>query len=96
MRYKFSKLKIKEIRKNLYEIENEKNASESKTKEIERNLTKLEENPFKTKKHYDYYDTEYRGIRNVRDLPDLSIDEDYYQPKIARGAFNRSYIQYEK
>ena len=49
-RYKFSKLKIKEIRENLYEIENEKNPSESKIKEIERNLTKLEENLSKTKK----------------------------------------------
>ena len=26
---------------------------------------------------------------------DLSIDEDYYKPIIARGAFNDSYIQYE-
>ena len=94
-RYKFSKLKIKEIRKNLYEIENEKNLSESKIKEIERNLTELEENLSKTKKYYDYDDTEYRGIRNVRDLFDLSIDEDYYKPIIVRGAFNGSYSQYE-
>ena len=65
-RYKSSKLKIKEIRKNLYEIENEKNPSESKIKEIERNLTELEENLSKTKKYYDYDDTEYSGIRNVR------------------------------
>ena len=49
-RYKFSKIKIREIRKNLYEIENEKNPSESKIKEIERNLTELEENLSKTKK----------------------------------------------
>ena len=26
---------------------------------------------------------------------DLSIDEDYYKPIIARGAFDGSYIQYE-
>ena len=52
-RYKFSKLKIKEIRKNLYKIENEKNLSESKIKEIERILTELGENLFKTKKYYD-------------------------------------------
>ena len=32
-RYKFPKLQIKMIRKNLYEIENEKNPSESKIKE---------------------------------------------------------------
>ena len=94
-RYKFSKLKIKEIRKNLYKIENEKNSSESKIKEIERNLTELEENLSKTKKYYDHDDIEYRRIRNVRDLFDLSIDEDYYEPIIVRGAFDGSYIQYE-
>ena len=48
-RYKFSKLNIKEVRKNLYEIENEYNLSESKIKEIKRNLTELEENLSKTK-----------------------------------------------
>ena len=94
-RYRFCKLKIKEIRKNLYEIENEKNPSESKIKEIERNLTELEENLSKTKKYYDYDDIDYRGIRNVRDLFDLSIDEDYYKPIIVKGAFDGSHIQYE-
>ena len=88
-------MKIKEIRKNLYEIENEKNPSESKIKQIERNLTELEENLSKTKKHYDYDDIEYRGIRNVRDLFDFSIDEDYYKPIIFRSAFNGNYIQCE-
>ena len=82
LRYKFSKLKIKDIRKNIYEIENEKNPSESKIKEIEKNLTELEENLSKTKKYYDYDDIEYRGIRNVRDLFDFSIDEGYYKPII--------------
>ena len=64
-------------------------------KEIERNVTKLEENLLKTKKYCDYDDIEYRGIRNVRDLFDLSIDEDYYKPIIARVVLNSSYIQYE-
>ena len=54
----FSKLKIKDVRKNLYEIENKKNPSESKIKETEKNLTELEENLSKTKKYYDYDDTE--------------------------------------
>ena len=66
-----------------------------KLKEIERNLTEREENLSKTKKYYDYDDIEYRKIRNVRDLFDLSIDEDYYKPIIAKSAFNGSYIQYE-
>ena len=94
-RYKFSKLKVKEIRENLYKIENEKNLSESKIKEIGKNLTELEENLSKTKKYYDYDDSEYRGIRNLRDLIDLSIDEDYYEPIIVRSAFDGNYIQYE-
>ena len=53
LRLKCSKSKINEIRKNLYEIENEKNLFASKTKEIERNLTELEENLSKTEKYYD-------------------------------------------
>ena len=69
-RHKFSKLEIKEIRKNLYEMENEKDLSEPKIKEIEKNLTEIEENLSKTL--YDYDDIEYRGIRNVRNLFDLS------------------------
>ena len=95
LRYKFSKLKIKDVRKNLYEIENEKNPSESKIKKTEKNLTELEENLSKTEKYYDYDDTEYSGIRNVRDLFNLSIDEDYYKPIISKSAFDGSYIQYE-
>ena len=95
LRYKFSKLKIKEIRKNLYEIENEMNLSESKIKEIEKNLTELEENLSKTKKYYDYDDNEYEGIRNIRDLFDLSIDEDYYKPIITKSVSDGNYIQYE-
>ena len=62
-RYKFPKLKMKEIRKNLYKIENEKNPSESKIKRMERNLNELEENLSKTKTYYDYDDIEYRGIQ---------------------------------
>ena len=94
-RHKFFKSKINKIRRNLYEIENDKNLFSSKINEIRRNLLELEENFSKTKKYYDYDDIEYRGIRNVRDLFDLSIDEDYYKPIIAKGAFNSSYIQYE-
>ena len=61
----------------------------------EKNLTELEQNLSKTKKYYDYNDSEYREIRNVRDLFDLAIDEDYYKPIIAKSAFDGNYIQYE-
>ena len=63
--------------------------------EIEKNLDELERNLSKTKKYYDYDDAQYRGIKDVKDLFDLSIDEDYYKPIIAKSAFNNNYIQYE-
>ena len=78
-RHKFSKSKINEIKRNLYEIENEKNLFVSKINETRRNLLELEENLFKPENYYDYDDIEYRGKRNVKDLFDLSIDEDYYK-----------------
>ena len=83
------------MRRNLYEIENEKKLFASKIKEIRKSLFELEENLSKTKKYYDYDDTEYRGIRNVKDLFDLSIDEDYYKPIITRDAFNNNFNQYK-
>ena len=73
LRYRFLKQKIKEIRKNFYEIEN-KNLSESKTKQLEKNLFELEESLSKLKKYHDYDDAEYEGIRDVRNLFNQSID----------------------
>ena len=89
----FSKTRIDQIRKEFNE--SRLKFSKLKIKEIEKNILELEQNLSKTKKYYDYDDIEYRGIRNVRDLFDLSIDEVYYKPIIARGVFNSSYIQYE-
>ena len=63
LRDRFLKLKIKEIRRNFYEIENKKNLSKSKIKEIEQNLIELEESLFKLNKYYDYDDAEYKGMR---------------------------------
>ena len=63
-RYKFSKSKINEIRRNLYDLENKKNLSAPKIKDIEKNLLKLEKNLSKPKKYCDCdydYDTEYKG-----------------------------------
>ena len=94
-RCKFSKSKINEIRRNLSEIENIKNLSARKIKEIEKYLFKLDKNHSKPKRYYDYdYDTEYKGRRDVKDLFDLSVDEDYCKPILTNGAFN-NYIQYE-
>ena len=47
------------------------------------------------KKYYDYDDIKYIGIRDVRNLFDLPIDEDYYKIIKTNDAFNRNYIEYE-
>ena len=93
LRYKFSRQEIKEIKKNLYEIENKKGLSASK--KIKKYLNKLEERIYKLNTYYDYDDVEYRGIKDIKDLFDLSISEDFYKPIILNGAFNNNYIQYE-
>ena len=56
-RHKVSKSKIKEIRKNLYEIKSKKNLSTHKIKEIEKNLSTL-------KRYHDHDDAKYIGIRD--------------------------------
>ena len=93
----FLKPKIKEIRRNLYEIENKKNLSKSKIKEIEENYYELQKRLSKLNKYYDYDDIEYKGIRNVGNLFNQSTDEDYYKPIRTTSAFDNknNYIEYE-
>ena len=90
LRRGFSKSKITEIRRNLYDVKNLKNLSKSKIKEIEENLLELEKSIFRLEKNYDYYDTEYKGIRDIKNLFDLSTDEDYYKPIKTKSAFKNN------
>ena len=76
LRDRFLKPKIKEIIKKFYEIEN-KNLFEWKIKEIEKNLFELEESLSKLKKYYGYDDAEYKGMRDVGNLFNQSVDKDY-------------------
>ena len=93
LRHKLSRQELKEIKKNLYEIENKKGCLESK--KTKKYLNKLEEKIYKLNKYYDYDDFKYRGIKDIKYLFDLSISEDYYKPIIVKSASNNSYIQYE-
>ena len=95
LRNRFSKPKIKEIRRSLYEIENKINLCTLKIKDTEKNLLELEKNLSELKKYYDYGDIEYKGVRDVRNLFNLSTDEDYYKPIMINNAFNSNYIEYE-
>ena len=94
LRNRFLKPKIKEIRKNLYEIENKKNLSKSKIKEIEQNLIESEESLFKLSKYYDYDDIKYEGIIDVENLFNRSTNDDYYKLIKTDSAFNGD-IEYQ-
>ena len=62
--------------------------------EIEKNLNELERNLSKTKRYYGHDDAEYRGMKDIKDLFDLSTGEDYYKPVITKGSLNNNYFQY--
>ena len=96
LRDRFLKPKIKEIRRNLYEIENKKNLAKSKIEETEKNPLELEESLSKLKKYYDY-DIEFKGISDVGNLFNQSTEEDYYRPISTISVFDNknNYIEYE-
>ena len=77
---RFFKPKIKEIRRNICEIENKSYLSTQKIKENEENCIELKYNLSRLKKYYDYDDIECKGIRDIGNSFNLSIDEDYYKP----------------
>ena len=60
-----------------------------------KNINKLEEKIYKLNTYYDYDDVEYKEIKDINGLFDLSISEDYYKPIIVKGTFNNNYIQHE-
>ena len=91
--HKLSRQELKEIKKNLYKIENKKGRLESK--KTKKYLNKLEERIYKLNKYDDYDDVKYRGIKDMKDLFDLPISEDYYKPIIVNIASSNNYIQYE-
>ena len=96
LRDRFLKPKIKEIRRNLFEIENKKNLAKSKIEETEKNPLELEESLSKLKKYYDY-DIEFKGISDVGNLFNQSTEEDYYRPISTISVFDNknNYIEYE-
>ena len=99
LRYGFSKSKINEFRRSLYNIKNQKNLSTPEIKETEKNLLESEESRSSLKKYCDYDDIEYRGIRDIGHLFNEVVlnksEKDYYKPIITKSAFNDNYIEYE-
>ena len=91
---KFSKSKIKEIRKKLYEKEKGLENEEQEKKQHAKELKKIKKSLENFKKYHDKDDQDYKGIRYIENLFN-KIDEDYYKPIKTKGAFNNNYIEYE-
>ena len=90
--YKLPKSELREIKKNLYNIEKRKTINSKNTNkytdELNKKILKLE-------KYNDYDDYEYKGIKDIKDLFKLSIDKDYYKLVLVKSAYNKNYVQYE-
>ena len=89
--YKLSKSELKEIKNSLHNIEKTKQFDSKKTNKP---LNDLEKKLFELKKYHDHDDDEYRGIKDIKDLFKLSIDEDYYKPVLSKNGYNENYLQY--
>ena len=90
--YKLSKSELKEIKNNLHNIEKTKQFD---SKESNKRLNELEKKLIELKKYHDHVEDEYRGIKDIKDLFKLSIDEDYYKPVLSKSGYNENYLQYE-
>ena len=86
-----SKSESKDIKRNLYNIEKQRKISLKKTSKY---LDQLDERITRLDK-YDYDDFEYKGIKDTENLFKISIDKDYYKPKLNKSGYNKNYAQYE-
>ena len=91
-KYNISKSESKAIKRNLYNIEKQRKISLKKTSkyldELDERITRLDE-------YHDYDDFEYKGIKDIENLFKISIDKDYYKPKLNKSGYNKNYAQYE-
>ena len=64
-------------------------------KKTQRYLNELDKKILKLDKYHDYDDYEYRGIKDIKYLFNLSLDRDHYKPTLVRSGYNGNYVQYE-
>ena len=64
LRYGFSKSKINEFRRSLYNIKKTKKSFRIRNKRDQKNILELEKGFSSLKIYFDYDDNEYRGIRD--------------------------------
>ena len=87
----------KEIKKKLYEIENNEDLSEAEKEENDEYLRKLVRNLNNKEKYhpYDRDDRDYYGMRDTESFFDKANEEDYYKPILFKSSFKGNYKYYE-
>ena len=92
-KYNILKSESKDMKRNLYNIEKLRKISLKKTSKY---LDELNERMHRLDKYYDDDDDdEYKGIKGIENLFKISIDQDYYKPKLNKNGCNKNYAQYE-
>ena len=91
-KYNILKSESKDIKRNLYNIEKQRKIC---SKRISKYLDELDKRILRLEKYHDYDDFEYKGIKDIENLFKISIDKDYYKPKLNKGGYNKNYDQYE-
>ena len=86
------KSESKDIKRNLYNIEKQRKISSKRTSKY---LDELDKRILRLDKYHDYDDFEYKGIKDIENLFKISIDKDYYKPKLNKSVYNKIYAQYE-
>ena len=92
-KYNALKSESKNIKRNLYNIEKQRKISLKKTSKY---LDELDETILRLDKYHDCDDDdECKGIKDIENLFKISIDKDYYKPKLNKSGYNKNYVQYE-
>ena len=81
-KYNILKSELKNIKRNLYNIEKQRKISFKKTSKY---LHELDERITRLDKYHYYDDFEYKGIKDTKNLFKISIDKDYYKPKLNKS-----------
>ena len=92
-KYNILKSESKDIKRNLYNIEKQRKISSKSTSKYLDELDKKK--ILRIDKYHDYDDFEYKGIKDIENLFKISIDKDYYKPKLNKSGYNKNYAQYE-